>query len=576
MLNSEETGRVAGVARALDRRRDGIVDVYLRRLGVLGSPLVCDARSRVQVRRQAFAVLEDTARVLSSTRDGSSPVQGEISDEIGESRAASSVHPSESLRAVEALCAATLEVIVEELLPSPTSRIEVAALALAVHRSAMERVTAASVAYVDYLLRKVHDAHLEERSRIAKDLKQQAGHLMAVVCRGLELHELESGASGAGAEGLAMARRAARTALWHVDELSEELRRSYGGSQLEVAVWDVLRDNVPDGTRCWIATCGDGSRVPPHLREEMLILLGEAVRYAAGARRADRALPSEMNLQLRVEPASLWVALNVDAPVLRPLGEASALDSMRERVSLLGGEVGTEPAPGGGLRLWLELPLARREAGEDVGADAVREEGLHILLADRHTLYRDSLARVLRADPRGSLLVDEADGDVDLAEATRINRPDILLLDAETPNGGLEDTIRRVLAASPTTRVAVMGLIDNPYEAIGVLGCGASAYVAKGATAESTLACVRAAARGESGIVLPVLAGGTPSTKSAFGECLSDREREVLALVACGAKNKQIAASLHISLSTVKRHLANVNRKLGVHTRKEAVAKALL
>lgn len=574
MLNLEETGRLVSVARALDRRCDGIVDEYVRRLGFLGSPLVCNARSRGQVRRQAFAVLEDAARILSGTWDSSSPVRGGISDEIGESRAAGSVHPSESLRAVEALCATALEVIVEELPPSPTSRTEVAALALAVHRSAMERVTAASVAYVDYLLRKAHDAHLEERSRIAKDLRQQAGHLMVVVCRGLELHDLQVGAGEAGAEGLAMARRAAWAALSHVGELSEELRRRYGGRHLEVAAWDVLRDNVPDGTRCWIATSGDGSRIPPHLREEVLVLLGEAVRYAAGARRGDRALLSEMNLELRVEPASLRVALNVDAPVLRPLGEARALDSMRERASLLGGEVRTEPAPGDGLRLWLELPLARKEPGKDVRA-SVREEGLHILFADQHALYRDSLARVLRADPKGSLAVDEAGGDVDLAEAARISRPDILLLDAETPNGGLEDTIRDVLAASPTTRVVVTGLIDDPSEAIGVLGCGASAYVAKGVTAVGTLACVRAAARGESGIVLPVRAAGTYSSESAFGERLSEREREVLMLVAQSAKNKQIAAYLHISLSTVKRHLANINRKLGVHTRKEAVEKAL-
>lgn len=574
MIDLKETARFVNAAQTLEEHLGGIVEGYMRCLNELDSPLVMDIKRKRQVEIQARSVLEDTVRVLRGLQTPPDGAADDFSDTIGEMRAIDGVHPSESLRAAEALSGATLAVVADNLPPSPTSLSEVAGVALAIQHSIMERLTRASISYVDYLLRKVHEAHADERREISRELREQVAHSLTSICQSLELYELFKDLDAPRAqEKLEFAKDAAHNSIGRVKDISEELRQAAYQDTLETALSDLLRDNIPPGLRSRVLVEGDGSLVPPYVREELLLILREGIRNAAA-----QPTVHEVAIVVRAAPSEVVSIIERDGKAVgseeKPSADDAALESMRERVSLLRGTLRVRSRRGSpGTLVEVKLPLAR--SGKSVPSEQFSAQRLpsRILVADGHELFRQGIVEMLETDPENIEVVGEAESDAEAVALVREKRPSVILMDLELPTVGAKETIRKIASVSPSSKIIILAMYEDPNLARDLMDSGVHAYAVKNATRRDLLSAVRAVAEGESSVVLSVSGNRPEKPKASLKETLSERQLEILLLASRGKSNREIAASLHISESTVKRHLANIYAKLKVNSRKEAAAK---
>ena len=200
---------------------------------------------------------------------------------------------------------------------------------------------------------------------------------------------------------------------------------------------------------------------------------------------------------------------------------------------------------------------------------------VRVLIVDDHPVVRDGLRGMLDAQPDLEVLGEAANGHQALAAVAR-ETPDVVLMDLRMPElDGVEAT-RRIRDGHPGVSVLVLTTYDDDTAILRAVEAGATGYLLKDAPREDLFAAVRAAARGETTLAPSVAAklmrglGREPDA-----EGLTEREREVLALVADGATNRSIARQLHLSEATVKTHLVHVYAKLGVDDRTAAVTTAL-
>jgi DNA-binding NarL/FixJ family response regulator len=197
-----------------------------------------------------------------------------------------------------------------------------------------------------------------------------------------------------------------------------------------------------------------------------------------------------------------------------------------------------------------------------------------VLLVDDHALFREGVAEIFAAEESLRVVGEAASGEEAIALAQELN-PDVVLLDIEMPGLGAEETLRRILRTSPSSQVIVLTMHDDARLVSSLVASGARAYVIKSATREELLATVRTVQRDANRVVLSVSKDTLERLEGRNEELLSTRESEVLALVAKGMSNAQIARHLYIAEGTVKRHLTNIYAKLGVVSRMDAVNKAL-
>lgn len=194
---------------------------------------------------------------------------------------------------------------------------------------------------------------------------------------------------------------------------------------------------------------------------------------------------------------------------------------------------------------------------------------------DDHALFREGIAEIFTAED-GMRVVGEAENGLEAVAMAEVEKPDVVLLDVEMPVMGAEEAVGEILRASPSSKVLVLTMYDEPRLVRNLLALGAHAYIVKNATREELVAAVRGVHRVEDRVVLSVSRGTADRLEGSGKDTLSARELEILLLTARAMTNGQIASYLHISEGTVKRHLTTIYAKLGVSSRADAAKKALM
>ncbi|HVC76704.1 MAG TPA: response regulator transcription factor [Candidatus Micrarchaeaceae archaeon] len=209
----------------------------------------------------------------------------------------------------------------------------------------------------------------------------------------------------------------------------------------------------------------------------------------------------------------------------------------------------------------------------------VATRAARVLIADDQTLFRAGLARLLNEDSRVEVVGQAVDGQDVVKQAAKL-KPDVVLMDLKMPGvDGIEAT-RQVTEADPSIKVLILTTFETDNNVIQALKAGASGYVLKDSSADAITSSIIAVMSGErvmasavANRVLEMLTGTT--TPKQFYDGLTNREIEILKLLANGMANKQIAYRLSISEKTVRNHVSNTYEKLGIYDRSQAVLYAV-
>ena len=207
---------------------------------------------------------------------------------------------------------------------------------------------------------------------------------------------------------------------------------------------------------------------------------------------------------------------------------------------------------------------------------------MRVLLADDHPLFRDGLATLLRA--REMEIVGEASNGLEALQQTRLLKPDLILMDVNMPRmNGLEAT-RLIKTEMPETKIVILTVSDDDENLFEAIKSGAHGYLLKSMASQTFFELLKDVAQGDAPITrtlaAKILGEFAPPLQhyealTANKADLTEREKEVLSLVADGLTNRDIAARLIITENTVKYHLKNILEKLHLRNRAQAVAYAI-
>ncbi len=214
--------------------------------------------------------------------------------------------------------------------------------------------------------------------------------------------------------------------------------------------------------------------------------------------------------------------------------------------------------------------------------DAPLPAVVRVVIADDHELYRRGMGVVVELDGSARIVGEASNGDEAVEVCTRV-RPDIVLMDVRMPGTGGIDACRRIRTVAPGTRILMLTMSDDESDLFEAIKAGASGYLLKDLPGEEVADAIRRVHDGQA-IIPPGMAAtlltefnrlsresgpaASPDTR------LTDREVEVLRLVARGLANREIADTLVISENTVKNHVRNILEKLHLHSRVEAAVYA--
>lgn len=209
-------------------------------------------------------------------------------------------------------------------------------------------------------------------------------------------------------------------------------------------------------------------------------------------------------------------------------------------------------------------------------------EALRVLLVDDHDLFRAGLRNLL--EEQGVVIVGEAGQGADAVRIVRELAPDVVVMDLNMPSMGGVEATRHISAVAPLTRVLMLTISDDDGDVMDAILAGACGYLLKDSSIQELMTGIRAAARGES-LISPHIAAKVlqrvratstqPEIAATIRSELSDREIQVLKLIANGKDNALIAAELHISPKTVKNHISNILMKLQIDNRIQAAVYAV-
>lgn len=207
---------------------------------------------------------------------------------------------------------------------------------------------------------------------------------------------------------------------------------------------------------------------------------------------------------------------------------------------------------------------------------------LRLVLVDDHTLFREGLRTILGTEDDLEVVAD-AESAEDVVELVWQTRPDLVLLDIRMPQGNGLDAVPAILRINPGTRVLVLTACDEKEEHLRAFRLGASGVILKDSARHTLVQAIRSVCAGERWVdprMATMLSGDLGAVQTGEGpprqdNGLTDRELEIVRLVASGYKNKEVGETLRISERTVKTHLTNIFQKLGVRDRVGLVMFAL-
>jgi DNA-binding NarL/FixJ family response regulator len=211
-----------------------------------------------------------------------------------------------------------------------------------------------------------------------------------------------------------------------------------------------------------------------------------------------------------------------------------------------------------------------------------RQDALRVLIVDDHDLFRTGLRNLL--EEQGILVIGEAAAGNEAIRAVRELAPDVVVMDLNMPGMSGVEATRHITGIAPLTRVLVLTISDQDNDVLDAILAGACGYLLKDSSIQELMAGIRAASVGES-LISPHIAAKVlqrvrststvPAIAATIRAELSDREIEVLKLIANGKDNAEIAGELHISPKTVKNHISNILMKLQIDNRIQAAVYAV-
>jgi DNA-binding NarL/FixJ family response regulator len=204
---------------------------------------------------------------------------------------------------------------------------------------------------------------------------------------------------------------------------------------------------------------------------------------------------------------------------------------------------------------------------------------IRILIVDDHPVYRDGLRGLVERSSDLELAGEATTGTEAIALA-RTTNPSIILMDLRLPDVSGIDATRRILETNPSIGILIITMSENDESLFAAMRAGARGYIPKDADSEELLRGIRAAAVGEvifgasiAHRMMSFFSTGRSASAAPFPE-LTEREREILELIAAGRSNAEIAQRLSITSKTVRNHVANVFNKLQVVSRSQAIVRA--
>jgi two-component system NarL family response regulator len=210
------------------------------------------------------------------------------------------------------------------------------------------------------------------------------------------------------------------------------------------------------------------------------------------------------------------------------------------------------------------------------------EETIRVLICDDHALFRRGLMMVLESEDGIEVVAEAEDGD-DAVRKAEEHAPDVVLMDVRMPKmSGIEAT-RAIAESVPTARILMLTVSDEEEDLYDAVKAGATGYLLKEISIEEVANAIRAVTTGQS-LISPSMASkllseftnlAKQAEKKVLAPKLTDRELQVLKLVAQGLSNREVAEQLYISENTVKNHVRNILEKLHLHSRMEAVVYAV-
>jgi DNA-binding NarL/FixJ family response regulator len=201
---------------------------------------------------------------------------------------------------------------------------------------------------------------------------------------------------------------------------------------------------------------------------------------------------------------------------------------------------------------------------------------VRVHLADDHALFREGLAALLAANEGVEVVGTSSTGE-EGAKRVSLTKPDLIVTQLDMDLKSAEQILTGIRRASPDSRILVLTVFDSLHYLKALSRMGIDAYVHKSSFPEELVETIEALSRQTGGhnAVISMPRGMLERLDGELPGGLSERETEVLVLVARGLSNAQIASSMHLAEATVKRHLANVYEKIGVGSRSEAIRTAL-